>query len=175
LYQTKLTMKPTINNSNEALAFLLQGLYYTETALQEALPACFPSISSGAIKDTFNNYSSSSSNKRLKLERAFNYIMTETMTRRNESIHQLVNEMDQMLSATTVPHLRDMLGIGYLQNINNYKISSYRLANLFAIELELDVVADLLEQVLRWETETSHLLSQLEIQSFTRKQSTSQS
>ena len=168
-------MKAIIKSTSDALAFLLQGLYYTETTLQQTLPTCFTAISSDPIRTAFNSYSGSASNKLLKLERAFNYLMTEPLTRKNEAIHQLVGEMDQILSATDSPHLRDMLSIGYMQNINTYKISCYRSAYLFAVELELDVVADLVEQILGWELETSHVLSQLAIQEFTRQQPTAKS
>lgn len=168
-------MKPTIKTSSDALAFLLQGLYFTETTIKKTLPACFRGISSEQIRSTFNNYATSADNKLLKLERVFNHLMTEPLTRNNEAIHQLVGEMHQILTATTTPHLRDMLSIGYMQNINTYKISSYRSAYLFAVELELDVVADLVEQILGWELETSQLLSQLAIEQFSRQQPTSKS
>jgi ferritin-like metal-binding protein YciE len=164
-------MKATINSTQDALAFLLQGLYFTETTIRETLPTCFAAISSDRIKDTFIGYAGSASNKLLKLERAFNYLMTEPLTRNNESIRQLVYEMHQVLSTAASPHLRDMLSIGYMQNINTYKISCYRFAYLFTVELELDVVADLVKQILNWELETSHVLSQLATEEFTRQQS----
>jgi ferritin-like metal-binding protein YciE len=130
-------------------------------------------ISSEKIRSEFNSYTASATNKLLKLERTFNYLMTEPVTRRNEPMHHLVSEMDHILHAITLPHLRDMLSIGYLQNINTYKISCYRSAYLLAIELELDVVADLIAQNLDWELETGRHLSQLAVEAFTRQQPTS--
>jgi ferritin-like metal-binding protein YciE len=166
-------MKAIVKSNNDALAFLLQGMYYTETTLREVLPSCLKTISSDQVKSLCDSYSASAGNKLLKLERAFNYLMTEPLTRKNDAVHYMASEMREILSATPLPHLRDMLSIGYLQNINTYKISCYRSAYLFAIELELDVVADLVEQILGWELETSHVLSQLAIDEFTRQQSTS--
>jgi ferritin-like metal-binding protein YciE len=168
-------MKPKINSTPDALAFLLQGLYYTETVLKETLPACMNAISSEKIRSEFNSYATSATNKLLKLERTFNYLMTEPVTRKNEPMHHLISEMSHILHVITLPHLRDMLSIGYLQNINTYKISCYRSAYLLAIELELDVVADLIAQNLDWELETSHHLSQLAIDEFARQQPTSKS
>jgi ferritin-like metal-binding protein YciE len=166
-------MKARFNSSPDALAFLLQGLYYTETVLKETLPLCMNAITSEKIRSEFNTYVTSASDKLLKLERSFNYLMIEPVTRKNEAMHHLVTEMNHILQTITLPHLRDMLSIGYLQNINTYKISCYRSAYLFAVELELDVVADLITQNLDWELETSQHLSQLAIEAFARQQPTS--
>jgi ferritin-like metal-binding protein YciE len=163
-------MKAIIHSTNDALAYLLQGLYYTESKLKETLPGCFAAISSAQICDEFNSYVDGSANKLLKLERAFNYLMTDQMTRKNEAIHQLMLEMHNILEATTSPHLRNILSIGYLQNINTYKISCYRSAYLFAVELELDTVTDLLQQILEWEVDSSKVLSQLAMEEFTKQQ-----
>jgi ferritin-like metal-binding protein YciE len=141
--------------------------------LKETLPACTNAISSEKIRSEFNSYTASATNKLLKLERTFNYLMTEPVTRKNEPMHHLVSEMDHILHGITLPHLRDMLSIGYLQNISTYKISCYRSAYLLAIELELDVVADLIAQNLDWELETGRHLSQLAVEAFTRQQPTS--
>lgn len=169
-YQIHVYMKAIIHSTNNALAYLLQGLYYTEATLKETLPRCCAAITSDRIRSEVNGYVDSSENKLLKLERAFNYLMTEQMTRKNEAVHQLVLEMHRILEATTSPHLRNILGIGYLQNINTYKISCYRSAYLFAVELELDTVTDLLQQILEWEVDSSKALSQLAMEEFTKQE-----
>jgi ferritin-like metal-binding protein YciE len=168
-------MKNTIHSTNDALAYLLQGLCYTETTLKETLPDCFTALTSERIKAEFSNYVESANNKLLKLERVFNYLMTEPMTRKNEAIHQTVLEMHHILAATTSAHLRNILSVGYLQNINTYKISCYRSAYLFAVELDLDTVTDLLQQILEWEVDTSKALAQLAMAEFTKQQLASKS
>jgi ferritin-like metal-binding protein YciE len=163
-------MKTIIHSTNDALAYLLQGLFATEKMLKETLPGCFTAITSARISDAFNDYVDSSTNKLLKLERAFNYLMTDQMTRKNEALHQLMVEMHHILPATTSQHLRNILGIGYLQSINTYKISCYRSAYLFAVEMELDTVTDLLQQILEWEIDSSKALAQLALEEFNKQQ-----
>jgi len=163
-------MKTIIHSTNDALTYLLQGLYYTEAKLKDTLPGCFAAISSARIRDEFSNYVDSSANKLLKLDRAFNYLMTDQVTRRNDAIHQLMLEMHHILEATPSPHLRNILSVGYLQNINTYKISCYRSAYLFAVELELDTVTDLLQHIFEWEVESSKVLSQLALEEFTKQE-----
>lgn len=163
-------MKTKINSLNDALAFLLQGLYFTETRLKEEFPSCCSEITSGKIRSEIERYTGTADSKMLKLERVFNYLMTEPLTRKNDAIKDLMNETHQILSATTSPHLRDILAIGCLQNINAYKIAGYRSAYMFAVEMELDTPADLLQQILEWEIDSSKTFSALAIEEFNNAQ-----
>src|SRR5690606_28336160 len=119
---------------------------------------------SSAIRIEIQHYVDHADSKILKLERAFNYLMKEPLTRQNETINELVKETHQMLESTTSTHLRDILTIGCVQNINAYKIANYRSAYMFAVEMELDTVTDLLQQILEWEIDTNKALSTLAIE-----------
>lgn len=161
-------MKTKINTLSDALAFLLQGLYFTETKLKKEFPASYNGITSTQIRNEINNYTTNADNKLLKLERVFNYLLKEPLTRTNSVVNELMNETHQMLAATASSHLKDILSIGCIQNINAYKISNYRSAYMIAVELELDTATDLLQQILEWEIETSEVLAALSIEEFNK-------
>ncbi|MEO5603848.1 MAG: DUF892 family protein [Cyclobacteriaceae bacterium] len=163
-------MKTRINTLNDALAFILQGLHFTETRLTEEFGSCSNQMTSAPLKGEIDNYTSSSKDKLLKLERVFNYLLKEPMTRTNDVINDLIKETKEILASTTSTHLKDVLSIGCVQNINAYKISGYRSAYMFAVELEPDTVTDLLQQILEWELETSKVLHRLSIEEFNRSQ-----
>ena len=163
-------MKTKINSLNDALAFLLQGLYFAETKLKEEFPTCCGQITSVRISNEINNYTSNADDKLLKLERVFNYLMKEPLTRPNEVINELMRETHQMLDSTNSSHLRDILSIGCIQNINAYKIANYRSAYMIAVELELDIATDLLQQILEWEIVTGKVLAELSIEEFNKTQ-----
>jgi ferritin-like metal-binding protein YciE len=163
-------MKSKIKTLNDALTFLLQRLCFTEIRLIEEFGSCSNQVTSLALKREIDNYTSSSKDKVLKLERAFNYLLEEPMTRTNDVINDLIKETKEVLAATASTHLKDVLSIGCVQNINAYKISGYRHAYMFAVELELDTVSDLLQQILDWEIETSKIFSRLSIEEFNRSQ-----
>lgn len=163
-------MKTKINSLNDALAFLLQGLYFTETKIKEEFPSCCSGIASATIRKEIENYTGSADDKILKLERVFNYLMKEPLTRQNAAINDLVDETHQMLASTSSTHLKDILTIGCVQNINAYKIANYRSAYMFAVEMELDTVTDLLQQILEWEIDTYKALSALSIEEFNKTQ-----
>ena len=165
-------MKTKINSINDALAFMLQGLYFTETRVKEAFPSYCNAVSSPEIKVEISSYMTSCNDKLLKIERIFNYLLTERVSRTNDVINELIIETHQMLASTTSSHLRDVLTIGSVQNINAYKISGYRSAYMFAVALELDTVTDLLQQILEWEIETSKVLYELSIVEFNKTQNT---
>ena len=80
-------MKTKITSLNDALAFLLQGLYFTEKRLKEECPACCSEITSRKIRSEIENYTGSADTKMLKLERVFNYLMEEPLSRKNDSIN----------------------------------------------------------------------------------------
>lgn len=163
-------MKTKINSLNDALTFLLQGLYFTETRLKEEFPSCCSEITSRKIRSEIEKYTGSADSKMLKLERVFNYLMKEPLSRKNDVIKELMDETHQILAATTSTHLRDILVIGCLQNINAYKIASYRSAYMFAVEMELDTATDLLQQILEWEIDSNKSFYALAIEEFNRVQ-----
>jgi ferritin-like metal-binding protein YciE len=165
-------MKKAICNIQDALAFQLQGLFYTEKKASEEFNTCQHQITSKNLKSEVEKYIDSANSKVLKLERAFNYLMQETMTRKNEIVDKMIDETHHMLAHASSPYLKDILMISCIQNINAYKISSYKTAYLFAVELELDTVSDLLQQILEWELAASKALAGLAIEEFNKAPAT---
>ena len=163
-------MKTKITTLQEALAFQLQGLYYAELKVREEFSLCSHHLTSSKLKSEINKYMESADDKILKLERIFNYLMQESMTRKNAVINNLLHETEQMLSITNSAHLKDILMIGCIQNICAYKVSSYKSAYMFSVELELDIVSDLLQHILEWEVETGKVLGVLAIEEFNKIQ-----
>lgn len=161
-------MKKKINTIQDALAYQVKGLVYAETKVRSEFEACRAQITSADVKTEVQKYINSTDNKLLKLERTFNYLMQEFASRKNAVITKLIEETQYMLSNTPSAHLKDILMVACIQNINAYKIASYRSAYLFAVELELDPVADLLQQILDWEVETGKTLGSLAIHEFNK-------
>ena len=163
-------MKTKITSLNDALAFLLQGLYFTETKLKNEFPSFCSEITSRKIRSEIENYTGSADDKMLKLEKVFSYLMVEPLSRKNDVINGLMNEMHQIISSTASTHLRDILAIDCLQNVNAYKIAGYRSAYMFAVEMELGTATELLQQILEWEIDSSKSFSELEIEEFNNAQ-----
>lgn len=163
-------MKTKINSLDDALTYLMQGLYYTESRLIQDIDSCCPNIKIQAVKREIEKYKMSSHNKLLKLERVFNYLMKEPITRKNEVTIKLLEETRNMLASSAGSNLRDQMAIACIQNINAYKVTTYRTVYMYAIELELETVADIIQQVLEWETAESKVLNNLAIECFNNSQ-----
>lgn len=161
-------MKRTINTLQEALVDQLQGLFYAETKVKDEFQICKQQISSPELKAEIQMYVGDADYKLQKLDRIFNYLMKEPAPRKNGVIIKMIDETHRLLNYTSSPHLRDVLMVGCIQNVNAYKIASYKTAYLFAVELELDTAADLVQQILEWELATSKTLARLSIHEFNK-------
>ncbi|MGC1241491.1 MAG: DUF892 family protein [Chryseosolibacter sp.] len=161
-------MKHHIHTLQDTLAFQLQGLLYAEQELKPELEACSSEITSDKIKAAIAIYIENADYKRSRLERIFDYLMQEPEARKNKPLKKLLEETKELLDFTDSPHLRDILMVSCLQNINAYIVSSIKIAYMFTLELELDTASDLLQQMLEWELETGKALSRLAIEEFNK-------
>ncbi len=146
---------------NDALIYLLKGLYDGEVILQQAIPACIKNVTSEALKNELNRYKEDSYDKVLKLERVFNYLMTQPGGKRNVVLKKMINDTNSMLSTTSTAEVKDIILASCIQSINCYKIAGYRTAMAFAIELQLETVPDLLHEILELEKQTSHAMNKI--------------
>jgi ferritin-like metal-binding protein YciE len=145
----------TISNLHDALTYLMKGLYDAEKKLQRAIPPCSRNITADSLRVAVDAYYESSTDKLLKLDRVFNYLMTEPTGRKNEVMEKMIEDTHDLLKCATTDEMRDVILTSCIQNINYYKISGYRTAMVFALELGLDPVVELINDILTWEREAS--------------------
>lgn len=161
-------MKKIISTLQDALTYQLQGLFYAETKVKHEFEILHQKITSPDVNAQIKKYIGNADNKIQKLDRIFDYLMQEPMPRKNEIIVKMIEETRHLLGLTSSPHLKDILMIACIQNINAYKIAGYRTAYLFAIEQELDTAADLIQQILECELATGKRLASLSIHEFNK-------
>lgn len=162
-------MKTYIHTLQEVLAFELQGLYYAEKKIKKELASSLQAVSSEALRLEIVRYIRNTDNKLRILERIFDYLMLEPDVRKNKVVADLLEETREMLNNTDSPHLKDILMVSGLQNINAYIVSCLKIAYMFTVEQDLDSVSDMLQQFLESELETGRLLSALAIEEFNRE------
>ncbi len=161
-------MKTTITTLQDALEHQLRGLVHAETMVRGEFRSCARQATSPELRSVIEEYVGNADNKILKLDRIFNYLMQEPGPGHNEVITKMIDETHQLLNCASSPHLKDVLMVACIQNINAYKISSYRTVYLLAVELELDTAADLAQQMLEWELATGKRLAALSIHEFNK-------
>jgi len=154
------------------LAHQLQKLLYAERKISEDLKGCCRQVSSHELRTVATEYIDNAYNVILKLQRIFSYLMVEPEARKNEVIKRLIDEMQHLATQVDSDDLKDILFIACLKNINAYKLSCLQTNYVMAAELELDNVAELLQQVMYWETGTKNQLERLSIHEFNKLHNT---
>jgi len=159
-------MSKKIKTLQDALSYQLLGLLYSEKKVSEEFNNCSHHVTSSDVKTVIKNYVDNAENVTLKLERIFGYLMLDPVPRKNEVINKMIDETQYLLTYATSPDLKDILMISCMKNINAYKTASYQSCYLMAVELELDAAADLLQEILTWETATGKSLGTISISAF---------
>ncbi len=162
-------MKPVLNDLNKALTYQLEGMYDAEKRLQKFIPGYVKLATSRALKAEFKNYLESTADKRTKLKRIFSYLLAGPFGRKNKAVDKMLKDAKDFAKFASVPQLRDVILIASLQDISQYKISSYTTAKAFAMELGLDQVFELLSEILAWEKNTNESLSKMALKGMTKK------
>lgn len=160
-------MAKPINTIRDALLYMLSGLWYTETKLKDEFNTCIDQLSSHEVKAALREYIDNIDASLQRLDRVFNHLMAEPVPRKNEVANMMIKETHELLNCTPAGHLKDILMVSCIQNINAYKKASYKSAYLFMIELELDA-ADLVEKIWESEQQTSQALAALPIHEFNK-------
>lgn len=153
-------MKKSLQNLQDALAYLVNQLYDTEKKVLQTIGDAKVHIASPVLRQEIEKYAESSNDKLTKLERIFNYLMEEPHVPHNEVVDHLMEGVFQMITHTS-DAVRDVMIISCFQHICHNKIAGYGTARSMALELELETVGDLLSEIVCWEKETDRVLTRI--------------
>jgi ferritin-like metal-binding protein YciE len=159
-------MKNKISSIEDAFVYNLHQLFYTESRIKEGLFDAEISMATSILKPELMEYADSSYSKLLKLERIFNYLMREPNSLRYSPIVHMLEETAEALQNTSGRNLKDIIIVSAFRSINAIKISNYRNAYIYSVELELDTPSDLLQEILGWEVLSGKMLARIAIEEF---------
>lgn len=159
-------MKKAIAKLEDILSLELQSLYDGEKILKEEIQTILAYTESEILRTVLMKYAESSDHKRLKLDRMFSYLMEEPLSRTNTVMSKLFEETLLRVKHSISGKIRSLALISGLQLINHYKITAYKTALMYSLELELDTVSDLLHQIIEWERKTERALAELSNKEF---------
>ncbi|MEQ9377636.1 MAG: DUF892 family protein [Imperialibacter sp.] len=155
--------KPKITDLKDALSYQVNQLYVAEKQLKKELTDCVSKVASKEMKAELTKYTSLAEDKVLKLERVFNYLMEEPSANSNKVIDKMVDETHQLISRALSDNIRDVVIMACLRSIIHYKIARYQIASTFALELEMEVVADLIDEIVDWEKQAELRLESMSV------------
>lgn len=160
-------MKKAITKLEDVLALDLQSLYASEVTLKKKIGGIISATDSQQLKEILKKYAESSDHKRLKLDRMFSYLMVEP-SEVNTTIAKLLDESQHRAKHIVSDKIKQLVLISDFQQINHFKICCYKTAMMYALELELDTIVDLLHQIIEWESKTEKALSDLCVKEFNK-------
>jgi len=149
------------NTLNDALAFQLSCMYDAEQKIRHGMPHFCDFTNFIHLQNEIEKYIEQSSNKIIKLERIFNYLMEEPGGNSNNIVASMLEEIETNVKKASLPRLRDLMLTSSFLAMNQYKLGIYSCAEVISLELEVETVSDLLMEIVNWEKETSKCLSKL--------------
>jgi ferritin-like metal-binding protein YciE len=165
------TLEPRLNYKNmirakfeatlmEALIYELQQLYYSEMISESRYHDLVNKDCVDAQDNLLRKYLNGSITKIKRLEQVFGYLMAEPHRDPDDVITRLTEEAYPLLSIHRNLLLHEISTLGYIQVMNSYRVAGYRTAYAFAAQLQLDFVADAIQQLLEWELNTAQEISE---------------
>ena len=160
-----------LTNLSEVLAFQLEGMYDGEKKLQHQLPTISERVRSSSVKGEISKCIERAVEKRCKLKRIFSYLLIEKSKRKSNVMESILNEAENLLHHVSESYVGDVVLLACLQSANHYNIANYRAALALALALNLEQVADLLDEILQVEKETTTGLEKIAFKGLQKQES----
>ncbi len=149
-------------NLKDLLLDELHDLLSSENQIVEALPEMVRAAESEDLKHAFEGHLKETKEQIHRLEKIFKLLEVEKKEKFCEATKGLIEECKGVLKDFKKKSpLRDAALISKAQRIEHYEISAYGTVRTFAQELDLDEVADLLNETLDEEANADKKLTKI--------------
>lgn len=145
----------------EALHSELADLYDAEQQLVNKLPQVIKAVDNSSLRAAIEEHLEETRNQVARLEQVFKMIGRRPESDRCEAMQGLLEEADEVIAASGDRQVKDAVLIGALQRVEHYEIAGYGTARAFAEQLDMDDVADLLQESLDEESAADRKLTTL--------------
>ena len=150
-----------LNTLNEALQSELADLFDAEQQLLTNLPKVAQAVENSSLKTAIEEHLKETREQVARLERIFKILGRRPEPDQCEAMKGLLEEADEVISASGNKQVKDAVIIGALQRIEHYEIAGYGTARAFADQLDMEDVADLLQESLDEESSSDRKLTSL--------------
>lgn len=151
----------TLGNLEGLLIQQLEDLYSAEEQLISALPKMAEAASNSRLKTAFEAHLQDTLEHKDRLEKIFKALGAKPGTEKCEAMAGLISEGQEVIGILGEPDVKDSALIAAAQRVEHYEIAGYGCARTFARHLGKDEVAAQLQETLRNEVETDHLLTEI--------------
>ncbi len=144
---------------SDLLEHELKDTYDAELQAIDAMPKMAEAASSQEVKDKFVKHLEVSKQQVARLEEVFEMMDMEPEREHCDGMAGIIKDGSKVISMKGNSHVKDAALIAAAQKVEHYEIAAYGTLRTFAETLEMDDVADLLQQTLREEASTDKTLS----------------
>lgn len=129
----------------------LKDILWAEKALTKALPKMAKNACSEELAEALENHLQETEGQIERLEEIFSLLEVKPQAKKCEAMDGLIREGNEMMQQFDCGVIRDAAIISAGQKIEHYEIATYGTLRAFAEILELDDIAELLEETLEEE------------------------
>ncbi len=149
------------NAFNKLFVDELSDLLSAEEQIVAAFPDLINAVSSEDLKEAFEKHFLETKNQVNRLNKIFNMMNVTAPTKYCKAMNGLIAEVKEINAESYPSVVKDAALIGAAQKIEHYEIAGYGTARTFAQLLELNDVADLLQETLDEEGEANKKLTKI--------------
>jgi len=138
----------------------LKDIYWVEKTMVKSLPKLLKKATTEELKQAFQDHAAVSDEQAKRLEQVFEMIGKRAQAKKCEAMEGLMKESDEIVEETEDGTMtRDVALIMAAQKVEHYEIATYGGLVQLARTMNLDEVAEILEQTLQEEKDTDQLLT----------------
>jgi ferritin-like metal-binding protein YciE len=137
----------------------MRDLYDAEKQLVKALPKVVKASSNSKLSEAFEKHLDQTRGHVQRLERAFELLGEKPKSKPCAAMQGLISEAGQATEEDMVEPLTDSAIICAAQKVEHYEIAGYGTLHAWAKALDLDEVAELLEETLQEEKAANDILT----------------
>lgn len=138
----------------------LKDIYWAEKALTKALPKMAKNATSENLINAINEHLTVTQGQVERLEQVFEILGEKATAKKCDAMEGLIKEGESIMEETQQGPVRDAGIISASQKIEHYEIASYGTLAAFALTLEEEDAAALLQQTLEEEKEADTILTE---------------
>jgi ferritin-like metal-binding protein YciE len=150
-----------LTSLQDALVEELKDLYDAEQQLMKALPAMAKAATNGALQGALEAHLEETRGQVTRLETVFELLDVQPERKRCAGIAGIIEEASETLKEDAPPAVLDACIIAGGQRAEHYEMAAYGTLVAWARTLELEQIAQLLEQTLEEENAADEKLSDL--------------
>ncbi|MDP5200333.1 ferritin-like domain-containing protein [Flavobacterium sp. DG2-3] len=138
----------------------LKDIYWAEKALTKALPKMAKNATSENLISAINEHLTVTQGQVERLEQVFKILGEKAAAKKCDAMEGLIKEGESIMEETQQGPVRDAGIISASQKIEHYEIASYGTLAAFALTLNEEDAAALLQQTLEEEKEADTILTE---------------